>query len=129
MTTVGMIGAGRWGGNWIRTLAALPHTELRWVCDVSPASLDKVRQQFPHVQTTTRLDDLLEDDTLDGIVIATIAPTHYDVARKALLAGKHVMVEKPMTLCSSDAAQLTDLAQRCQRVLMVGHLLEYHPAI
>jgi len=73
MTTVGMIGAGRWGGNWIRTLAALPGTQLRWVCDVSPASLEKIRQQFPHVKTTTRLDDLLEDKTLDGIVIATIA--------------------------------------------------------
>ena len=129
MTTVGMIGAGRWGGNWIRTLAALPNTELRWVCDVSPASLDKVRQQFPRVQTTTRLDDLLHDSTLDGIVIATIAPTHFDVARQALRAGKHVMVEKPMTLTTRDAIELTELADRLHRVLMVGHLLEYHPII
>src|SRR5947209_16253163 len=129
MTTVGMIGAGRWGGNWIRTLAALPGTQLRWVCDVSPASLDKTRQQFPHVKTTTRLDDLLEDATLDGVVIATIAPTHFDVASKALEAGKHVMVEKPMTLTTKDAVELTDLAQRLHRVLMVGHLLEYHPII
>ncbi len=129
MTTVGMIGAGRWGSNWIRTLAALPGTQLRWVCDVSPASLDRIRQQVPRVQTTTRLDDLLEDATLDGIVIATIAPTHFDVARRALLAGKHVMVEKPMTLTTVDAVALTDLARRCQRVLMVGHLLEYHPII
>jgi predicted dehydrogenase len=129
MTTVGMIGAGRWGSNWIRTLAALPHTQLRWVCDVSPASLDRIRQQFPNVQTTTRLDDLLEDPALDGIVIATIAPTHFDVANKALSAGKHVMVEKPMTLTTRDAIELTDLANRLQRVLMVGHLLEYHPII
>ncbi len=129
MTTVGMIGAGRWGGNWIRTLAALPGTQLRWVCDVSPASLERIRQQFPHVKTTTRLDDLLEDKTLDGIVIATIAPTHFDVASKALRAGKHVMVEKPMTLTTGDAVELTDLAQRLHRVLMVGHLLEYHPII
>jgi predicted dehydrogenase len=129
MTTVGMIGAGRWGGNWIRTLAALPHTQLPWVCDVSPASLDRVRQQFPNVRTTTRLDDLLNDPTLDGVVIATIAPTHFDVARKALSAGKHVMVEKPMTLTTRDAVELTDLAGRLQRVLMVGHLLEYHPII
>jgi predicted dehydrogenase len=129
MTTIGMLGAGRWGGNWIRTLAALPGTQLRWVCDVSPAPLEKIRQQFPHVQTTTRLDDLLEDPTLDGIVIATIATTHFDVARRALLAGKHVMVEKPMTLTTRDAVELTELANRLHRVLMVGHLLEYHPVI
>jgi len=129
MTTIGMIGAGRWGGNWIRTLAALPGTQLRWVCDVSPASLEKIKQQFPQVQTTTRLDDLLEDPTLDGVVIATIAPTHFDVASRALSAGKHVMVEKPMTLTTGDAVALTDLAKRLHRVLMVGHLLEYHPII
>lgn len=129
MTKIGMLGAGRWGGNWIRTLAALPGTELRWVCDVVPASLDKVRQQYPRVQTTTRVEDLLDDATLDGIVIATSAPTHFDVARKALSAGKHVMVEKPMTLTTRDAAALTELASRLHRVLMVGHLLEYHPII
>jgi predicted dehydrogenase len=129
MTTVGMIGAGRWGGNWIRTLAALPKTQLRWVCDVSPASLERIRQRFPDVQTTTRLDEMLNDPTLDGVVIATGAPTHYQVARQAMLAGKHVMVEKPMTLTSADAVDLTELAHRLHRVLMVGHLLEYHPII
>jgi predicted dehydrogenase len=129
MTTIGMIGAGRWGGNWIRTLSALPGTQLRWVCDVSPVSLERVKQQFPHVQTTTQLDDLLHDKSLDGIVIATIAPTHFTVASKALSAGKHVLVEKPMTLTTSDAVALTDQAARLHRVLMVGHLLEYHPII
>jgi predicted dehydrogenase len=129
MTAIGMIGAGRWGSNWIKTLSALPNTELRWCCDVSTASLERVRQQFPTVQTTTRVEDLLADSTLDGVVIATIAPTHFDVARRALLAGKHVMVEKPMTLTTADAVSLTELAQARQRVLMVGHLLEYHPII
>ena len=129
MTTIGMLGAGRWGSNWIRTLAALPGTQLRWVCDVFPASLDKVRQQYPHVNTTTRVEDLFSDATLDGIVIATSAPTHFDVARKALTAGKHVMVEKPMTLTTRDAVELTELAHQLHRVLMVGHLLEYHPII
>jgi predicted dehydrogenase len=129
MTTVGMIGAGRWGLNWVRTLAALPDAALRWCCDVSPASLDKVRSQFPHVRTTANLADLLADPTLDAVVIATIAPTHFDVARAALLAGKHVLVEKPMTLTAADAHALTELAERQRRVLMVGHLLEYHPVV
>jgi predicted dehydrogenase len=129
MTTVGIIGAGRWGGNWIRTLSALPDTELRWVCDVNADALVKIAQRFPNAKTTSRLYDLLDDAALDGIVIATIAPTHYDLARMALLAGKHVLVEKPMTLTTRDAIALTDLAQQRQRVLMVGHLLEYHPII
>jgi predicted dehydrogenase len=129
MVSIATIGAGRWGTNWIRTIAALPGAEQRWVCDVSPLSLDKIREQFPQVKTTACLDDLLSDTTLDGIVIATIAPTHYDVASKALLAGKHVLVEKPMTLTTKDAIALTDLARRQHRVLMVGHLLEYHPII
>src|SRR5687767_6138924 len=107
MTAVGMIGAGRWGGNWIRTLAHLPGTELRWCCDVSPASLDRVRQQFPQVKTTNNIGDLREDPTLAGVVIASIAPTHLDGARQALLAGKHVMVEKPMTLTTREAVELT----------------------
>jgi predicted dehydrogenase len=129
MTKVGMIGAGRWGFNWVRTLATLPDVELRWCCDVSPVSLENVRGQFPQVQITTRLDDLLDDATLDAVVIATIAPTHFEVAQRALLAGKHVLIEKPMTLTAADADALTELAERRRRVLMVGHLLEYHPVV
>jgi predicted dehydrogenase len=129
MTAVGMIGGGRWGGNWVRTLAGLGGVELRYCCDLSQASLARVARQFPHVRTTTRVEDLIEDPTLDAVVIATIAPTHYDVARRALEAGKHVMVEKPMTLTTADAVALNDVAQRCGKVLMVGHLLEYHPAV
>src|SRR5438105_4286240 len=126
MTSVGMIGAGRWGFNWVRTLAALSGVDLHWCCDVSSESLDRVRTAFPHVQTTTRLDDLLHDRTLDAVVIATSAPTHFDVASRALVAGKHAMVEKPMTLTTADAHALTELADRHGKVLMVGHLLEYH---
>lgn len=129
MTAVAVIGAGRWGSNWIRTLASLPEGELRWVCDVSPASLERIRQAHPHVRTTTRSEDLLDDPSLAGIVIATIAPTHFDVARRTILAGKHVMVEKPMTLTTRDAVELTALAKANRRVLMVGHLLEYHPIV
>jgi predicted dehydrogenase len=123
-----VIGAGAWGINWVRTLAALPDVELRWVCDLSEQTLQRVRQQFPQVKATPRVEDLLTDPTLDGVVIATVAPTHFDVARRALEAGKNVMVEKPMTLTTREAVALTELAQG-QRVLMVGHLLEYHPAV
>ncbi|MFO0866474.1 MAG: Gfo/Idh/MocA family oxidoreductase [Gemmataceae bacterium] len=129
MIPIGMIGAGRWGGNWIRTLANLPGVELRWVCDVSQASLEKVQKQYPNVRVTTKVDDLINDKTLAGAVVASIAPTHFDVASKLLEAGKDVMVEKPMTLTTADAQKLVAIAKAKSRVLMVGHLLEYHPII
>ena len=129
MIALGMIGAGRWGSNWIKTLARLDGVELRWCCDVSPASLARVQAQFPLVRTSTRLEDLLEDGSMTGVVIASIAPTHFAVAERALLAGKHVLVEKPMTLTTAEARRLADLARQRERVLMVGHLLEYHPVV
>jgi predicted dehydrogenase len=124
-----MIGAGRWGSNWIKTLARLEGVELRWCCDVSPASLARVQAQHPQVRTTTRLEDVLLDSSLSGVVVATSAATHFGVAERALLAGKHVLVEKPMTLTTADAVGLTGLARQQRRVLMVGHLLEYHPIV
>jgi predicted dehydrogenase len=129
MTAIGMIGCGSWGSNWVRTLAAMADVELRWCCDLNEGLLARTKQQFPQVQTTTRFDDLIADPTLDGIVLATIAPTHFDLAKRALEAGKHVMVEKPMTLNTTDAVELARMAREQRRVLMVGHLLEYHPAL
>ena len=128
MTAIGMIGCGSWGSNWIRTLAAMPDVDLRWCCDLNERLLARVRQQFAPVRTTNDVADLIGDPTLDGVVLATIAPTHFDLARRALVAGKHVMVEKPMTLNTADAVELNRLATANRRVLMVGHLLEYHPA-
>jgi len=129
MTGIGLVGAGKWGGNWLRTLANLSDVSLRWCCDLNEALLAKVREQFPQVPTTTSFDDMLHDPATEGIVIASIAPTHFPLAKKALEAGKHVMVEKPMTLTAADALELNRIAARNNRVLMVGHLMEYHPAI
>jgi predicted dehydrogenase len=129
MTTIGMLGCGSWGSNWVRTLASMPDVELRWCCDLSEPLLAKVRQQYPNVQTTRDPNDVFGDEDVEGVVMATIAPTHYDLARRALEANKHVMVEKPMTLATRDAVALDRLAKDRRRVLMVGHLLEYHPAV
>src|SRR5437868_285239 len=126
MTAIGVIGCGSWGSNWVRTLAALPDVELRWCCDLNEGLLARVKQQFPLVRTTTSIVEVIGDPTLAGVVLATIAPTHFDLARQALEAGRHVMVEKPMTLNTTDAVELTRLARERRRVLMVGHLLEYH---
>lgn len=129
MTVVGVIGAGRWGGNWLRTLSSLSGVHLKWCCDLEPASLERVRGQFPPVRTTTSVDEMLADDEMEGVVVASIAPTHFEVARRCLLAGKHVLVEKPMTLTTGHALELNALAQRAGRTLMVGHLLDYHPIV
>jgi predicted dehydrogenase len=129
MTGLGLVGAGKWGGNWLRTLAALPEVDLRWCCDLNESLLAKVRETHPDVSTTTVYDDLLRDPATEGVVIASIAPTHFPLAKKALEAGKHVLVEKPMTLTTADATALNRVADRAGRVLMVGHLMEFHPAI
>ena len=129
MTTIGVIGCGSWGSNWVRTLAGMPDVNLRWCCDLNEGLLARVKQQFPQVHTSTNVDDLFHDPAVDGVVLATIAPTHFDLARRAIEAGKHVMVEKPLTLNIIDAVALNELAQSRRRILMVGHLLEYHPAV
>src|SRR5437868_4954067 len=112
MAVLGMIGCGNWGGNWVRTLAGMPNVELRWCCDLNPNTLSRLRQQLPQVRTTAEVDDLFGDPSVDGVVIATIAPTHFDLARRALKAGKNVLVEKPLTLNRNDALALHWLAQK-----------------
>ena len=129
MTGVGLVGVGNWGANWLRTLATHPEADLRWCCDLNPALLGQVTAKHPAVRTTADLGDLLRDPETTGVVIASTAPTHFDLARRALLAGKHVLVEKPMTLTAADAVELSRLADDCGRTLMVGHLMEYHPAV
>jgi predicted dehydrogenase len=129
MTALGLIGCGAWGSNWARTLAAMRGVELRWCCDLHADAVARVGRQLPQVRTTADADEVLNDPAVDGVVIATIAPTHFDMAGRALKAGKHTLVEKPLTLRLADAVALHRLAERQRRVLMVGHLLEYHPAV
>jgi predicted dehydrogenase len=129
MTSIAVIGCGSWGSNWVRTLAGMPDAELRWCCDLNEGLLARTKERFPLVRTTTNFDDLLHDPCLSGIVVATVAPTHFDLARRALEAGKHVLVEKPLALKCADAFALHKQAQARQQILMVGHLLEYHPSM
>src|SRR3954466_9564115 len=129
MTGVGLVGVGNWGANWLRTLATLPEADLRWACDLNPGLLGKINADFPAVRPTASLDDLLKDPATLGIVVASTAPTHFALAKRALEAGQDVMGEKPMALTTADAAELARVADAGGRVLMVGHLMEYHPAI
>ena len=126
---VGVAGLGYWGPNLARNLQALPGCELRWLCDASEQARARAALAFPGARVTADLQDLLDDDTLDAVVLATPVPTHAQLAAAVCDAGKHCFVEKPLATCSEDAERALAAAQRAGRILMVGHLLEYHPAV
>jgi predicted dehydrogenase len=124
---VGLAGLGYWGPNLARNFDDL--ADLVWLCDVSPELVDRYGARYPDARTTTRFDDLLEDSSLQAIVIATPVTTHYELARRSLSAGKHVFVEKPPALSGAEADELVALAEEQELVLLPGHLLLYHPAV
>lgn len=123
--SIAIIGSGYWGKNLVRNHNAL--SSLKLICDKNEVVLSSFKEQYPAIDTCLALSDALSRDDIDGIVIATPAETHYRIAREAILAGKHVYVEKPLVLDEKEGAELIDLAKRNGRVLMVGHLLQYHP--
>jgi UDP-2-acetamido-3-amino-2,3-dideoxy-glucuronate N-acetyltransferase len=127
MTNVAVVGSGAWGRHLVRNFAALG--ALRAVCDTDPGRLDGFRTQLPQVRLATSFLDVLTDAEIAAVVIATPAGTHHALAREALLAGKDVFVEKPLALTGAAGAELVEIADRQRRILMVGHLLRYHPGI
>jgi predicted dehydrogenase len=126
---IGAVGFGYWGPNLVRNLAKMPEVELVGICDASERNRKKAEVAHPGVPLWESLTQMLSGSELDGVVIATSAPSHHELAKQALLAGKHVFVEKPLTLTSADAADLVRLAENSQLTLMVGHLMLYHGAI
>ena len=129
MTRVGVAGLGYWGPNLARNFDRLPDVELAWLCDESREALDRYGRAFPSARTTTSLDDLLSDGSLDAVVLATPVATHAELARLVLDAGKHCFVEKPLAQSLEEAELVVDAARAAGRMLMVGHLLEYHPGV
>jgi predicted dehydrogenase len=126
---IAVIGAGNWGFNHVRTFGQLAGCKLVAVSDLTARNLDKVRQQFPQVITSEDYTEVLDLPGLQGVVVATTAATHYPIARNALERGKHVLIEKPMTLDVGEAEELIELAERKNLVLMVGHILLFHPVV
>jgi predicted dehydrogenase len=126
---VGVVGLGYWGPNLARNLAAIPGCELRWLCDPSAEARARAAPAFAGVRTSAELAELLEDPALDAVMLATPVPTHAELAASVLEAGKHCFVEKPLATRSSDAQAVLSAATRAEKTLMVGHLLEYHPAV
>jgi predicted dehydrogenase len=126
---IGVVGLGYWGPNLARNFAAIPGCELSWCCDASPEARARIAEQFPRVQLADDLDQLLGDPALDAIAIATPVPTHGELAVRVLQSGKHCFVEKPLAQSVLDAERAVAAARESGRVLMVGHLLEYHPGV
>lgn len=126
---IACVGTGYWGKNLVRNFYNLHGCRLKVCCDLDRNLLKTISVQYPGIEVTEEFGRVLEDPAIDAVVLATPATTHYTMARQALKAGKHIYVEKPLTLCEKDAADLCRIAESSGLVLMVGHLLEYHPAI
>ena len=126
---VGVVGLGYWGPNLARNFDRSPDAVLRWICDASEAARARWSTQFPKARVSDSIDELLSDPELDAVVVATDVSSHAELAQRVLEAGKHCFVEKPMAQSLAEAEQLAAAAERSDRVLMVGHLLEYHPGV
>ena len=124
---VAVIGCGYWGKNLVRNFAQL--RALRWICDANEDLLAAQAQLYPGVRLTNQLEDVLNDSETDALVIATPAALHYAQAKAAILSGKDLFVEKPLALWYREGQELIELAETHQAILMVGHILEYHPAV
>jgi predicted dehydrogenase len=126
---VAQIGFGYWGPNLARNLNTYAGARWRYLVDLSPERRQKAAGLYPHVTMSGDLDAVLADPEVSSVIVATPAATHAPLARRALEAGKHVMVEKPLALNTADAVELAQLADERGLVLMVGHTFEYVPAV
>jgi predicted dehydrogenase len=126
---VAVVGYGYWGPNLVRNVTASPTMQLAALCDRDPARADAFRSRMPGVPVESDFDELLLDPSLDAVVIATPPNTHYPLCKRALQAGKHVLVEKPLAKTSAQARELKELAERRDLVLMPGHTFLYSPPV
>jgi predicted dehydrogenase len=129
MVKIGIIGTGYWGSNLVRAFNDTEGAEIVAVADRKQGRLNFVSKRYPHIRVVSEMDELLGDPTIDAIVVATPVPTHYDVGRRVLEAGKHVMIEKPMAYTLPDASALYELAESLGLVLTVGHVYQFSPAV
>ena len=129
MIQLGLIGVGHWGPNIARCFEISGNVELRWLCDLDSSRLAGIAAKYPHASSAPDFQTVLDDDDVEAVAISTPAATHYEITRKALLAGKHVLVEKPITTDSQQALELIRIAKQQHRILMVGHVFEYNSTV
>lgn len=126
---VAVIGCGYWGINYIRVLTELMEVETVAACDTRPMRLRQVRETFSGVVTAERLEDILESERIHAVIVATPPTTHFEVTKRVLEAGKHVLVEKPLTTEGADALELVELADRLELTMAVGHTFLHNAAV
>jgi len=128
-TTIGVIGCGYWGPNLLRNFAEHEGAQLRWVCDTDAARLAAMGRRYPGARTTNDYRELIGDAELDAVAVVTPVATHFQLAKELLVAGKHVLVEKPLTATVREAEELIEVAAKNGRTLMVDHTFVYTGAI
>ena len=126
---VGVIGLGYWGPNLVRNFCTLPESELVTSCDLQADRCEKIAALYPSIRCTQNVDEVFQHHEIDAIAIATPVHTHYELAKKALAAGKHVLITKPLTDNAAHAEELINLADKKRLVLQVDHTFIYHPAV
>jgi predicted dehydrogenase len=126
---VGVVGCGYWGPNLVRNFKSLPNCEIRAMCDLSESRLNHMRGLYPDVEGTTDFTHMLNGVGVDAVVVAAPVKHHFPLAKAALLAGKHTLIEKPMAACSAECEELIEIAQSKGLVLMVGHTFLYSAAV
>jgi predicted dehydrogenase len=127
MPDLAVVGAGSWGKNLVRNFYELRRNNIVYACDLDANRLARLRNAYPLLKTAQDYKEILANDDIRAIVIASDAVKHYEQAKQALAAGKDVFVEKPLALSYQHALEVVELAERAQRLLMVGHLMLYHP--
>ncbi len=125
--TIAIIGAGYWGKNLVRNFYEIG--ALKTICDTQDTLQSNYQEKYPGIPFLKDYQTILDDPDIDGVVIAAPAETHYTLVRQSLLSGKHVFVEKPLALNVREGEELVSLAAQKDRILMVGHILQYHPAV
>jgi len=127
--TFAVVGLGYWGPNLLRVLVDSGDVDVRWICDVDVARLERFARRYPGVLTTRNIDDVLADEEVDAVLIATPVFSHVDLCTRSLSAGKHTFIEKPLATSAAAADELLRLARARRRVLMCGHTFIYSPAV
>ena len=129
MLRAALVGTGYWGPNLANSIERTGKAVLHWLCDADSNNLSSLARRYPSARTTTDIGEVLGDERVDAVFIATPTTTHYELGRRTLEACKHVLIEKPLATRSCDAEMLVGLARERQRVLMVGHVFEYNAAV
>lgn len=129
MINCSLIGCGYWGPNYIRAINELPDIKLKWACDLDKNKLNKISSAYPLIKFTADYKEILNDEGVKAVIIATPITTHYKLAKDCLNSGKHVLIEKEITNTSEEALELVRIAKEKNLILMVGHIFNYNPAI